>query len=194
MAKRFTDSNKWDKASFMALPAPYKLAFIYLCDKCDHAGIWDINIELLNVHTGLKLTLDELLLALRSNIERLSETKLSITGFIEFQYGELKPSNRVHLSVIHILEKIKKNKPLPSPYLGAKDKDKEKDMDMDQEKEKDKEPEKIIKPLDQPVYVPSAPKVKVFNPAAYQTEDWDPEAPRKVHEILENALKNNLTN
>jgi ABC-type antimicrobial peptide transport system permease subunit len=61
-------------------------------------------------------------------------SKWFIRSFIEFQYGTLNPDNRVHLSIINILEK-NKIKPLVSPLLGVKDKDK--DMDKDKVKDKD---------------------------------------------------------
>lgn len=150
MAKRFTDTSKWDKAAFMSLPAKLKLAWAYLCDKCDHAGIWDINISLMNVHIGEHYSLDELVQGLGSRVQVLSLSKLLLSEFVEFQYGELNSSNKVHLSVLNRLKKEGAYKPLPSPYLapcdfsqGTKDKEKEKDTytDKDTDKEKDKEKE-----------------------------------------------------
>ena len=61
------------------------------------------------------------------------DSKWFIRPFIEFQYGVLNPDNRVHLSIINILEK-NKIKPLASPLLGAKDKDKDKVKDKDYKK------------------------------------------------------------
>lgn len=124
MAKRFTDTGKWDKGSFAELPAYTKLIWLYLCDKCDHAGIWDANFGLMSYQLGEQITRNDIL-ALGDRVEWLSESKLFIPGFVEFQYGELNPDNRAHLSVIKRLQKEGACKGLTSPLEGAKDKDKE---------------------------------------------------------------------
>ena len=46
MSKRFTDTEKWDRPWFLALPPEYKAFWEYLRDKCDRAGIWYVNFEL----------------------------------------------------------------------------------------------------------------------------------------------------
>lgn len=136
MAKRFTDTGKWAKASFSELSAEMKLVWIYLCDHCDHAGIWDINMKLLSFQVGYGLTLRDLD-KLGDKIEIVGN-KIIIPSFVEFQYGELNPDNRVHLSVINRIKLVNQNKPLISPLQGAKDKDKEKDKDKDKDQDKEK--------------------------------------------------------
>ena len=46
MAKRFTDSTKWQKPWFNNLETKHKLFWLYILDSCNHAGIWDCNISL----------------------------------------------------------------------------------------------------------------------------------------------------
>jgi hypothetical protein len=41
MAKRFIDTNIWNKAWFRKLDTNSKLIWIYILTKCDHAGIFD---------------------------------------------------------------------------------------------------------------------------------------------------------
>lgn len=132
MAKRFTDSGKWDKEKFSQLSAKLKLAWIYLCDKCDHAGVWDVNIRLMSFQVGESYTLEELIEGLGENVE-LRGSKIFIPAFIEFQYGDLNPTNRVHQSVIQRLDKLAPSKPHASPFQGAKDKDKDKDKEKEKE-------------------------------------------------------------
>lgn len=141
MAKRFTDTNKWNKPEFSEYTWKQKLIWIYLCDSCDHAGIWDINLKLISFHIGENVSLKEITDLFGTKITMLGN-KISINGFVEFQYGELNEKNQVHRSVLKRLETLG-IQPLPSPCPAPKDKDKEKDKDkakaMDKEKEKDKE-------------------------------------------------------
>jgi hypothetical protein len=136
MAKRFTDTGKWAKASFRRLTPEMKCVWLYLCDACDHAGIWDVDLDLLGFQLGHQFTAQEIVVGLGDRIQPLSPTKWFIPGFIEFQYGELNPENKVHRSVIHKLKVMKEG--LPSPLEASK----EKDQHQDKEKEKDQEKEK----------------------------------------------------
>lgn len=124
MAKRFTATEKWDDPWFFQLDANYKLAWMFLLDKCNHAGILTVNRTLMQVYLGFMPTIE----AFRGRVQALSEEKWFIPKFIEFQYGTLKRENRAHQSVISILEKEGASKGLTSPMQGAKDKDKDKAM------------------------------------------------------------------
>lgn len=128
------------------MKAPYKLLWLYICDECDHAGVWQVDIEVAQIKIGEKIKLDEALRVLAKQIIPFDNNqKWLIPDFIDFQYGTLNPKNKVHNSVIEILLrydliddnlKIKEYiEWLASPLQGAKDTDK----DKDKEKEKDKE-------------------------------------------------------
>lgn len=133
MAKRFTDSGKWDKGSFMDLSPKMKLAWTYLCDKCDHAGVWDINTKLMSLQIGEDYSLDEILSGLPGWIEQRGN-KLFLTEFINFQYGNLNPDNRVHKSILERVSKLAPCKPLTRPVEGPM----EMDMEMEEELEMEK--------------------------------------------------------
>ncbi|MDX5586521.1 MAG: hypothetical protein QNK20_16665 [Aureibaculum sp.] len=134
MAKRFTDTEKWKKKWIRSLDAPYKVFWLYLLDDCNHAGVWEVDIEIARIKTGC--IFDEKI-ALEKFIDKIQVfddgEKWFIPDFIEFQYGKLKVENRVHLSVIDCLIKYK-NKGLISPLQGVKDKDKDKDKDSSSKK------------------------------------------------------------
>lgn len=138
MAKRFTDTGKWAKAGFSELSIKMKLIWIYLCDNCDHAGVWDINMNLLSFQIGQRTTLPEMTEGFGDKVE-LRDNKLLIPSFIEFQYGALNPDNRVHQSVLQRLERLAPSMDLTSPLQGDKDKDKEKDKEKEKDKDKDYE-------------------------------------------------------
>ena len=135
MANRFTDSRKWDDPWFRKLPCKYKAFFLFLIDKCDHAGIWKVDFESAEFHIGEPLDRGELLKMMDGRIVELGlKEKWFIPKFINFQYqvssvSELKHDNRVHKSVLDILKKEGAYKPLKSPIQGCKDKDKDKDKD-----------------------------------------------------------------
>lgn len=133
MAKRFTDTEKWRKDFFRSLEPSYKIIWLYLLDDCNHAGVWEVEVDVLNIRTQINLTQDEILNIFGVKVKVFDDgKKWFIKDFIDFQYGELKKNNRAHLSVIHLLSSYK-NKGLISPLQEAKDKDKDKDKDKEVE-------------------------------------------------------------
>jgi len=138
MSKRLTDTNKWRKPFIKGLPTSYKLFWLYLLDECDHAGIWQVEVEIAEIRTGEKFKQSEALELFKEKIHVFDDgEKWFIPDFVEFQYGQLNPSNRAHNSVISLLSKyslLNKIKPLVSPLQGAKDKDKVKVKDKDKRK------------------------------------------------------------
>lgn len=147
MAKRLTDTNKYKKQFIRNLPGAYKLLWDYICLDCDHAGIWIKDFEIAQTYIGkdMPVSEDEALKLFNADEERIIVTKGGskwfIKPFIDFQYGELIPTNRVHQSVLKELKKCgvdEKIKPLASPLQEAKDNNKDKDKDKDKEKEKEK--------------------------------------------------------
>ena len=139
MAKRFIETQIFEKELLSTLEAPYKLLFFYYITKCDHAGIMD--------HHALKLA--SFILDHPYTVEGVDEAfngklitigkKWFMPSFVEFQYGSLNEANRAHNSVIKLLVKHSicpislQFKPLTSPLQGAKD------MVKDQSKVKVKE-------------------------------------------------------
>lgn len=129
MAKRFTDTGKWDHSWFRKLSPKMKVVWIYVLDKCDHAGIWTSDFEAMSFNIGEDVMAEEFEATFEGKINLIGEDKYCIQAFIDFQYGSLNPDNRVHQSVLLRLEKLAPYKPLISPLLGAKDKDKDKDKE-----------------------------------------------------------------
>lgn len=165
MSKRFTDTEKWKKAWFRKLAPKYKCAWQFILDNCDHAGVWPEDFEAMSFNVGEEINSFELESTFKGKIIRIDQDKFFVMAFIEFQYGELNPLNKVHKSVIAKLEKYKVYfKGLGSPLLapcensqgpygeaeGAKDmeEDKAKAKDMDKAKEEEREKEDGTIPAD----------------------------------------------
>lgn len=114
MAKRFTDSSKYKKPFFRKLSPAYKLFWDYLYHECDHAGFWIVDFDMAQlmidkresiVTYNYKDTLEALNKDETKIIPIKDGEKWFIPSFIEFQYGQLNPKNRVHKSVIQVLKK-----------------------------------------------------------------------------------------
>jgi len=137
MAKRFTDTEKWKKPFIRGLQGAYKLLWLYICDDCDHAGIWQVDMEVAAIRIGEKIDIKEAIKSFDEKIIIIDKgNKWFIPSFLEFQYPSgLNSDNRAHNSVIILLEKynlrISNNKPLISPSEGSMDMDMVKDMDKD---------------------------------------------------------------
>ena len=114
MPKRLTDTEKWNDPWFCGLNPKDKLFWIYLCDNCDHAGIWKVNWPLAKFH------LEEYIFKpdnFNGRIEFLSEETWFIKKFVFFQQKvnnlkDLNPLNKCHSSILNILT----SKGLVSPF------------------------------------------------------------------------------
>jgi hypothetical protein len=146
MAKRFTSTDIWQEDWFLELSKEYMLAWFYIKDNCNHAGIWRPNKRQLEFITNSKIDLNEFLSLLNNEKERvvvLEDGKWYLADFISFQYGNiLNENNRVHASIVKelIASKIdtcnfevkeRSIRPQDNPNQGVKDKEKEKDKDID---------------------------------------------------------------
>jgi len=163
MAKRFINTEIFEDAWFSDLPSKYKLFWIYILTRCNHAGVWQVNFKHACFNVGDHLEPSECERIFRERIVKIEDGKYwFLPKFITFQYGtKLSPRNKVHIRVIEILEKYNLYKYLNSNNLkneeddtlqapteelasslqGAKEKDKVKDKDMVKEKDKEKDKE-----------------------------------------------------
>ena len=126
-----TDTDKWKKRFLRELKPQHKLLWFYILDDCNHAGIWDVDIEVASIRVGEELIYDMLPQAFLDKIVIFDNgDKWFIPEFIEFQYGELNPTSNVHKSVIALLDKYNlegymKGSQGVQSTLNNKDKDKD---------------------------------------------------------------------
>lgn len=106
MGKRYTDTGLYDREWFQELPPKYKCFWEYICKKCNHAGIWDVNVRLAGFCIGEPVSREDVLKTFNGKIVQIEDDKWWLPKFVKFQYGfALNVDNRVHKSVIDILEK-----------------------------------------------------------------------------------------
>lgn len=103
-----------------SLPFGLKLLWIYLCDSCDYAGVWDVFPQQAELHTGYQYDWETVIDGFNGKVIQVDTDKWFIPDFIAFQYGALNEKNRVHNSIIKRLEKLgirqAPSKGLGSPY------------------------------------------------------------------------------
>lgn len=99
MAKRFTDTEKWHRPWFRALPPKAKCLWFYVLDNCDQAGVFHFDHAIASIMIGQKVNKTDLL-HLKEQIFSLGETKYLIKDFISFQCGKLSETCNAHKPVI----------------------------------------------------------------------------------------------
>jgi hypothetical protein len=104
--KRFTDADKWEDGWFCDQPSPVKLFWLYLCDRCDMAGVWEVNWKLAAFHIpDVQRELIESVIGSRV-VALDGGRKWFIPSFLRFQYGgSLKSSVRPQFSAICALRR-----------------------------------------------------------------------------------------
>jgi len=145
--KRFTDTDLWEKEWFMNLTANEKLAWMYIKDKCDGAGVWKPNFSLAELFIGGIIDWEVLAKKVNGNIEILPNKKWFLPDFCEFQYKELRWECKPHRHYIRLLQKHGLYERVTKGYgkgtethLGTpQEKEKEKELEKELEKDKDKD-------------------------------------------------------
>lgn len=120
MTKRFTATDKWVDPWFCSLAPDHKLFWIYLCDNCDHAGIWKVNWPLVKFHIG-DYNFDKTVF--NGRIKYLNDELWFLEKFILFQQkiqdlSELNPNNKAHWGIIKILTSKGILSPIKAPIEG----------------------------------------------------------------------------
>lgn len=107
MAKRFVDTEIWNKAWYQELSLKEKILVKYIFEQCDCAGVWDINFRLASFIIGESVSFEDIENINKKNLlfEVFNDNKIFVIDFIEFQYGKLSYNCKPHLPVIKLLTK-----------------------------------------------------------------------------------------
>lgn len=120
MPKRYTDSEKWNDRWFRKLSSDEKIMFLYLCDRCDLAGFYELDYELMSLHIGL----DErccigAVKGLNERVQVKGEV-VWIKNFLEHQKNlPLNPENNAHKHIIIKISNRLNLFPEIIDYIGA---------------------------------------------------------------------------
>ena len=152
MAKRFIDTGLFRKKWIRQLDPNMKLFWIYLLTDCDHAGIWDVDVERASFQIGVELDESTILNTFNRKIVPFKDGKWFVPKFVDYQYGELNENVNAHKSVINLLTKYGlyvDNQLLPNSSSTVKDQDQDqyKVLDKDNKKDQLKEIQKTIPKL-----------------------------------------------
>lgn len=139
MAKRFTDTDIWEKKWFRKLSPKHKCLFRYLYERCDHAGVIEFDEEVASLFIGEEITSKDLE-ALKDHYTIIKGDKIFLTDFINFQYGKLSVNSKPNKAVINKLEKHGIDY---KGYLKGMDTLKDKVKEKGKVKETEKEKEKV---------------------------------------------------
>ena len=114
MAKRFSDTEKYKDPWFRNLKPSLKTLFLFMCDDCNHAGVWKENFKIFELMFEYIVTHKDLK-GFGDKVVRIDEDTYLLVNFIRFQYGKLNVANKAHLGVVRALEYVGVN---PDEYIA----------------------------------------------------------------------------
>ena len=102
MGKRFIDTDL-NRKSMRGVDVRLRFAFEWLWSNCDHAGVWQTDLDLFKFETGYKLDIQGLLKSC-PRVEMLANGSLFLRDFIAVNYGALKEGYNPHKPVFRSLK------------------------------------------------------------------------------------------
>lgn len=100
MAKRFTDTDKWDDDWFLDLPPHMKCVWEYLRDKCDGGtGLIKISFKKMSLLIGVEISRSEFDSFLGTRVHWVNHEVVWIPGFLLAQFKRLSARNKAHVNM-----------------------------------------------------------------------------------------------
>lgn len=106
MSNRFTDTAKWSDSWFQNLEPAFKLAWLYIIDNCDNAGVLDLNRRLADFQIGMPIDWETFISDSDGRVVVLESGKVWARTFVVYQQrgAELNEANKAHQQVIRLLK------------------------------------------------------------------------------------------
>lgn len=144
MAKRFVDTEIWNKAWYQELTLKEKILVKYIFEQCDCAGVWDTNFRLASFVIGETVSFEDIEKINRKNLlfEVFDNDKIFVIDFIKFQYGTLSENCKPHKPIIEKLKKYNLLERVLKGYSKGIETLEEQEQVQEQVKEKEKEIDK----------------------------------------------------
>jgi hypothetical protein len=102
MAKRFIDTEIWERDWFLDLSPEERQSLIFITCKCDLVGIYRHNA--MNQFVLGSVTVESLIEKTNGRIEHLGGNKYWLPNFCKFQYGDLSHNSPPHRKYIGMLK------------------------------------------------------------------------------------------
>lgn len=100
MAKRFTDTDKWDDDWFLDLPPVMKCAWEYLRDNCDGGtGFMKVSFRKISGLIKGEVSREDFDRYFGDRIHWISAERIWIPGFLKAQFKKLSHTNKAHLNM-----------------------------------------------------------------------------------------------
>lgn len=154
MAKRFVDTDLWQKSWYQELSIKEKILVKFIFEQCDCAGVWDINFRLASFIIGETVSIKDIESINKKNrlFEVFDNDKIFVIDFIKFQYGTLSENCKPHKPIIEKLKKYNLLERVLKGYSKGIETLEEKEKEQYKEKEKEKEikvsnPDNIFNPI-----------------------------------------------
>jgi len=140
--KRFIDSEIWKTAWFRKLSPAQKSCYFYMISNCDHAGIFEVDIETVEFFIGDEVGDPHKFLADNFAIVKINESKWFLIDFLRLQYPRgLNSEKPAIVSVKNRLGELNLSTMIAerfgNDYLIIKDKRKDKREDQDEDKKEE---------------------------------------------------------
>lgn len=88
-----------------------------MCDNCDNAGVWKVDIETASHFIGAKIEETEAYDQFKDRILVLRSDYWLLKKFVEFQYGSLSNESPPHRKVLNLIAKYSVSMPYPKATL-----------------------------------------------------------------------------
>ena len=119
MSKRYTESDKFKDKWYRQLSPKHKCLWEYMLACCNLAGIIELDLELFSFSIGAEIEIEDFK-EFEKRILFIKDDLIFIKNFVLYQQGiksldELNPKNKVHNSILAILNKYNLLSPFQAP-------------------------------------------------------------------------------